>query len=315
MSRPPSGTVGAVLAQGPLEPGLRWFHTLHPVTQTILVGVVTFVVAWLVVRLALAGTNAALRRSSRIDETLRAFLGSVLAVLGWVLIVMATLVGFGVSPATVAGLLAAGAFIIGFALKDTLGNLAAGVVILMNKPYRVGEAVQLKGHDGTVIRLGVAITELKTWDGRHVSVPNGTVLSDAILNWTRNPTRRIDIRVGVAYDDDIGLAVRTMQKTMEEHPLVLKDPAPFIMVDGLGDSSVNIVARPWLNISDLGKGISELHQAAKRELEAVGCTIPFPQRDIHIIPTGGGQNGGRSPRDDGGREGRRVLEEKTEAPS
>lgn len=309
MTLPP--LAATVIAQ--LDGALDHFRGLDPWVQTLVVGVVTFVVAYLVVKVASRLIDLGMQRSKRLDPTLRVFLGSVITVLGWVLIVMATLVGFGVSPATVAGLLAAGAFIIGFALKDTLGNLAAGVVILLNKPYRVGEAVQLKGHDGTVIRLGVAMTELKTWDGRHVSVPNGAVLSDAILNWTRNPTRRIDVRVGVSYDDDLDVAVRTVQKVMDEHELVLKDPAPFIMVEGLGESSVDIVARPWLEIANLGKGISQLNQAVKEAVEAAGCTIPFPQRDIHVIPSGGTNGGDGGPRDGG--DSRRALETAAETPT
>lgn len=289
-----------------------WFDSLHPLVQTVVVGVFTFAVVYVIVKVATTGIAAGMKRSKRMDETLRVFLASVLGILGWIVVVMATLIGFGVSPAAVAGLLAAGAFIIGFALKDTLGNLAAGVVILMNKPYRVGEAVQLKGHDGTVIRLGVAMTELKTWDGRHVAVPNGAVLTDAILNWTRNPTRRLDIRVGVSYEDDLDVAVRAVRAAMEDHPNVLKDPAPFIMIEGLGDSSVDIVARPWVELANIGTGISELHQAVKEAVEAAGCTIPFPQRDIHVVPMAGAANGGGPSDGDGGARFERTLEEGAE---
>lgn len=309
MALPPVAATVIIQMDGVLD----HYRGLDPWVQTLVVGIASFLVAFVVVKVASALIDLAMRRSKWLDHTLRVFLGSVLTVLGWVLIIMATLVGFGVSPATVAGLLAAGAFIIGFALKDTLGNLAAGVVILLNKPYRVGEAVQLKGHDGTVVRLGVAMTELKTWDGRHVSVPNGAVLSDAILNWTRNPTRRIDVRVGVSYDDDLDVAVRTVQKVMDEHELVLKDPAPFIMVEGLGDSSVNIVARPWLDIADLGKGISQLNQAVKEAVEAAGCTIPFPQREIHVIPSGGTKRGDGGPSDGG--DAPRALDRAAETPT
>lgn len=269
-----------------------YYYGLPTAARYVVRGLLFGLAAWLVVSVVRVGVMGRIRSWRRIDATLGTFLYNSFVAAGWVVIIVAALLGFGVPGTTLGGLLAVGGFVVGFALKDTLGNLAAGVVLLLNAPYRIGEGVQVKGHDGTVTNLGIAMTTIKTWDGRMVTVPNGAVLGDAILNHTRNPIRRAEIAAGVSYEDDIDTAIRTAMGVLDAHPEVLKDPAPQVLVLGMGESSIDLSVRGWVNTADFVRVWADLNHKVKVALEGAGLSIPFPQRDIHIIPSGNGNGRG-----------------------
>lgn len=262
---------------------LETYQGLHPLTQQLITVTLVFVVSALVAVVARALIIKAIEREKHIDATLTGFLRTLVTSLAILFVVLATLIAIGVPATALAGLLAAIGLVLGFALKDTLGNLAAGVVLLVNRPYNVGEVVSIKGHDGTVTDLGLSMTRLKTFDGRFVTVPNGAVITDSILNWTRNPTRRVNVDVDVAYEDDLDGAVQTALETAQRHPKGLPEPAPDVIVTDLGDDGVTLMVRVWVATTDWLSTWSELRKQLKLDLEAAGYTIPFPQRDVHMI--------------------------------
>ncbi len=270
---------------------LSFYAGLDPTLQMLVKAFAFVVVAYIVVGIAKRLLFRAMARTPSIDRTLAAFFRGVLGGIGWIIIVLAFLTGLGVDPVALVGTLAIGGFILAFALKDTLGNLAAGVMLLVYRPFNVGEGVKVKGHEGTVVDLGIALTRLKTWDGLLVSIPNGAILGDSILNYTRNGIRRIEVNVGVDYGDNIDSAVQAALSAASDSR-VLTDPAPQVVLTGLGESSVDLQLRAWANVTDFGATKSDLIKQVKLKVEASGCSIPFPQRDLHMIPAAGAGNGG-----------------------
>jgi small conductance mechanosensitive channel len=248
----------------------------------IVVGAAVGVVGWLVKRAVIVGS----RRSKYIDSTLQAFLDSLLNIAIVLFVVIAVLLAAGIPAATLGGLLAGIGIVVGLAMQHTLGNLAAGVLLLVNRPYNVGDAVDIKGHGGVVVDLGVAMTRLRTFDGRYLSVPNGEVIKDAILNHSRNPTRRVTVEVDVAYEDDLDVALRTIMATLAAHPDVLPEPRPEVQVMALAADGVTLNARAWVPTARFGIAASDLRSLVKHDLEAAGLSIPFPQRDVHLHPAG-----------------------------
>lgn len=263
---------------------LEAYAGLHPLTQRLVTVVLVFIVAVIVAWIARGLINKGMEKNRHIDHTLTNFLKTIVTTLAVLFVGFAVLLAAGVPPTALAGLFAAIGLVLGFALKDSLGNLAAGVILLINRPYNVHEVVTVQGHEGTVTDLGVAMTRIKTFDGRYVTVPNGAVLGDAILNWSRNPTRRVNVDVDVAYENDLQGAIQTALETTMRHPKGLPDPAPDILVSDLGDNGISLTARLWVKNDDWLTTWSDLRRQLKIDLEAAGYTIPFPQRDVHMIP-------------------------------
>ena len=180
-------------------------------------------------------------------------------------------------------ILATAGLAVGLALQGTLSNVAAGVMLLIFRPFKVGDVVNAGGAPvGTVEAIGLFTTTINTPDNVHIVVPNSSIYGGTIQNYSHNPNRRVDLVVGISYDDDIGVAIRTVQQLLEEEPRVLKDPAYQVAVSELGDSSVNLVVRPWCAAGDYWAVRFDLTRALKERLEAAGCTIPYPQRDVHM---------------------------------
>jgi len=217
------------------------------------------------------------------DVTLSKFLTSLVFYLVMLLAGVAALSMVGIQMASVLTLLATAGLAVGLALQGTLSNVAAGVMLLIFRPFKVGDVVTAGGAPvGTVEAIGLFSTALNTPDNVHIVVPNSSIYSSTIQNFSRNGRRRIDMVVGISYDDDIGVAIRTVQELLDGEPRVLKDPAYQVAVSELGDSSVNLVVRPWCAASDYWAVRFDLTRALKERLEAAGCTIPYPQRDVHM---------------------------------
>lgn len=178
--------------------------------------------------------------------------------------------------------LGAAGFIIGFALQGTLSNFAAGIMILLYRPYDIGDFVQIAGVSGTVKAMSLVSTTLATPDNQVVVVPNGSIWGDVITNVTGNATRRVDLVFGIGYDDDTEKAKAILADVVGRHEKVLAEPAPVIQVHELADSSVNLVCRPWVATSDYWSVYWDLTHAVKRAFDEADVTIPFPQRDLHV---------------------------------
>jgi len=174
-------------------------------------------------------------------------------------------------------------FVVGFALQDTLGNFAAGIMILLYRPFDVGDLIEGAGTLGTVVDLTLVSTTLNTLDNQKVIIPNNAIWGGTITNVTARKTRRVDLVVGIGYGDDIEKARAAILNVLENQDLVLADPAPDVAVMGLGESSVDLRVRPWCNTADYWQVASDTLMLVKQRLDKEGITIPFPQRDLHMI--------------------------------
>jgi len=232
-----------------------------------------------------SGIQKGLRKRS-VDETLIPFLANLTYYLSVAFVVIAVLGLFGVQVASLVAILGAAAFAVGLALQGTLANFASGVMLLVFRPFRVGDFVDVGGTAGSVQEISVFVTRLNTPDNVHVIVPNAAVWGQTIRNFATNDTRRNDWVVGVSYSDDLDKTLEVINRVLAADDRVLKDPAPTVAVSEMADSSVNIVVRPWCTKGDYWALRFDLTKALKVELEAAGCSIPFPQRDIHVVSGG-----------------------------
>ena len=222
-------------------------------------------------------------RLPQADATVSRFLASISRYLVLIVVLIAVLAQFGVQTASILAVLGTAGLAIGLALQGTLSNIAAGVMLLFLRPIKVGEYVDAGGIAGTVDEVGLFSTQLTTFDGVYIQVPNGQIWNSAIKNYSRLPTRRVDVPVGVSYGDDIEKALGVLLSHLQNEPRVLAEPAPEVMVLALADSSVNLNMRCWTNASDYWALRFDLTKAAKELVEGAGCTIPYPQRDVHVI--------------------------------
>lgn len=217
------------------------------------------------------------------DPTLVPFLANLvfIALMTFVLISAAGLVGIPIS--SFVAVIGAAGLAVALAFQGTLSNFSSGVMLLTFRPFKVGDFVEAGGVTGVVQEIGVFVTTINTLDNVRITVPNTTISGDTIKNYSANPTRRIDLVMGVGYGDDLNVAIRTIQEVLSEESRILPEPAPQVAVSELGDSSVNIVVRPWVNGADYWPTRFDLTKELKERLEAAGCEIPFPQRDVHIF--------------------------------
>ena len=174
-------------------------------------------------------------------------------------------------------------FILGFALQDTLSNLAAGFMIAITKPFKKGDFVEISGDSGSVDNVGISITTMTTVDNKKIIIPNSKVYGNPMINYTALNTRMIDMKVGISYSDDMGKAMAVAMDVLTKNKKVLKDPTPNVAVANLGDSSVDILIRPWVNTSDYWAVKWELIKQIKEAFDKNRISIPFPQRDIHLF--------------------------------
>ncbi|MED5579547.1 MAG: mechanosensitive ion channel domain-containing protein [Nitrospinota bacterium] len=225
-----------------------------------------------------------MERVPGLDPTLKPLVLNILRYSIYVFVVAAVLAQFGVQTASIITVLGAAGLAIGLALQGTLSNIASGVMLILLSPLKVGEYIDAEGVAGTVVEIGLFSTNLKTFDGIFVSVPNSTLWSSTIKNYSRFPTRRIDSVVGISYEDDVDKAIAMLLEVLESEPRILSNPSPKVLVDELADSSVNLNMRGWVVSKDYWDVSFDLKRESKLKLESNGFTIPFPQRDIHLYP-------------------------------
>lgn len=197
-------------------------------------------------------------------------------------VVIMALGQLGVQTTSLIAVMGAAGLAIGLALKDSLSNFASGVMLVMFRPFKLGDVVEVAGKTGKVQEIRIFSTIINTPDQKEMIVPNGLITSDVITNFTAQKTRRVDLIIGVSYDDDIKQAKSIIHETITAHDLVLNDPAPTIMVMELADSSINFAVRPWCNTEDYWTVYGDLLEQLKYNLEAGGCSFPYPQTDVHL---------------------------------
>lgn len=219
----------------------------------------------------------------KVDAALVPFLSSLVYYLTLTVVLIAVLSLFGIETTSLVAVVGAAGLAIGLALQGTLSNFSAGAMLLFFRPIHIGDWVEVAGVAGAVQEIGIFTTTLHTGDNIKIIVPNTSVYGNIIKNYSANATRRIDLVMGISYGDDIGVALDAIKRIVQADARVLADPAPTIEVAELGDSSVNIVVRPWVPGSEYWPARFALTRALKEGLEAAGCSIPFPQRDVHVI--------------------------------
>lgn len=218
----------------------------------------------------------------RVEHTLAGFLRNVTYAVMMVVVLIAALQKIGVPTTSVLAIVGAAGLAVGLALKDSLSNIASGVMLIVLRPFRDGDTVQAAGLEGTVEEVRIFQTRLRTADNRLIVLPNSMITTSPIINFTAKPQRRIDIAVGVGYGDDLKRAREILLKLAADNPRVLDTPAPAVQVTQLAESSVNLLLSAWTRTSDYGDVKSELTEAVRTELVGNGLNIPYPQRDLHV---------------------------------
>lgn len=252
--------------------------------------VVGALVVLMIGRVLAGWTRATVRKllnRGSVDSTLVPFLSNMVYYLMMAFVVIAVLGLFGIPTASVIAVLGAAGLAVGLALQGTLGNFAAGVMLLLFRPFRVGDSVEVAGTKGGVQEISIFNTVLNSPDNVRITVPNGMVFGQTIKNYSSNETRRVDLVFSIGYGDDIGKAMQIIHNAINSDARVLKDPAPVVAVNELADSSVNLVVRPWVRKENYGALRWDLIRRLKEDLEAGGCSIPFPQRDVHLYRESG----------------------------
>ena len=261
--------------------GIDWLQLLETWGLKLLAAAVIFLVGrWLARRLS-AGLERVLARA-HVDATLSGFLRRVSYAVMLVLVIITALSAIGVPTTSMFALLGAAGLAVGLALKDSLSNIASGVMLIVLRPFRVGDHVIAAGQEGVVLEVRVFQTRLRTFDQRVIILPNSEVTTAPIINYSSLPTRRIEIAVGVGYDDDLKEARELLLKIAHEDKRVLDDPEPSVQVTNLGESSVELKLFAHVRNDDFGDTKSSLTEAIRVRLIEHGLSIPYPQRDLHV---------------------------------
>ena len=228
-----------------------------------------------------------LMTKGKVEHTLITFTSNMTYIGLLVFIVIAALGQLGIQTTSFIAILGAAGLAVGLALQGSLSNFAAGFLLIIFRPFKVGDLIEAAGVFGVVEAIQIFTTQLKTADNKTVIIPNAKLTDDNIVNWTVKGTRRVDMVVGIGYDDDIDKARSLMADLIAEDSRILKTPAPQISVSELADSSVNFVVRPWVKVEDYWGVHFDLTEKIKKAFDANGVSIPFPQRDIHVYQHGG----------------------------
>lgn len=240
---------------------------------------------WLA-RILSTALERALARAN-VDPMLRSFLRNIAYFAGVIVVGVAALTQLGVPPASLIAVLGAAGLAIGLALKDSLANFASGVMLILLRPFRAGDFVQIAGLEGEIEQVRVFQTQMRTIDNRVIVLPNSQITTAPIINFTARPRRRIDLTIGIDYEDDLQQAKALLLSVAGANPRVLSDPASDVLVGALAESSVNLVLRVWVSTPDVLIAKSELLESIHLELRRNGMSIPFPQRDLNVYHHGG----------------------------
>lgn len=249
-----------------------------------LAAVLILVAGWIIAGSVSAWTRRMLDRSHHIDATLKPITVSLVRYTILIVTVIAVLNRFGVQTTSLIAVIGAAGLAVGLALQGTLSNVAAGAMLLMLRPFRTGDYVEVNGQGGTVREIGLFTTTLTSPDLIYISIPNSQIFNGTIVNYSREPNRRINFTVGIDYADEIDKAQAIVLDVLRNDPRVLKDPAPMVPVGALGASSVDLIVRCWVPNSEYWNVFFDLQKGVKLALDAGGITIPFPQRVVTMRP-------------------------------
>jgi small conductance mechanosensitive channel len=262
-----------------LETITYWVSTY---TLKLLAAILIFIIGKWISR-KISDLIGKLFEKNKIDTTLVGFLENIIYYTLLIVVLIAAAGQLGINTTSFLTIVGAAGLAVGLALKDSLSNFASGVMLIMFRPFHVGDLVNAGGVLGKVDKITVFNTMLNTLDNQRVIVPNSLITTSVITNVNANPTRRVDLVMGISYDDDIPKAKEILNRIVKEEKLVLSDPAPKIAVSELGDSSVNFVVRPWVKPDDYWDVYFGLTEKIKIAFDNAGICIPYPQRDVHLF--------------------------------
>ncbi len=265
--------------EGLTEKLTEWAYYYGP---KVLAALAIFIIGRIVVGI-ITGVVRRMMRKGGMDETLTKFVGSLTKFALLTIVLIAALGALGIQTASFIAILGAAGLAVGLALQGSLSNFAAGVLVIVFRPFKAGDFIEAGGVKGTVVEVQVFNTVLKTPDNRKVIIPNNAITASNITNFSAHATRRVDMTFGIGYGDDIKKAKETLDALVAEDSRILKDPAPMVAVSELADSSVNFVVRPWVKREDYWGVFSGFQEKVKTAFDAQGISIPFPQTDVHLF--------------------------------
>lgn len=248
---------------------------------SFILAILTLIIGLWIVNRIVSGINLALEKGG-MDATLQKFLGSLLSIGLKALLLISVAGMIGIETTSFIAVLGAAGLAVGLALQGSLANFAGGVLILLFRPYKVGDFIETNGYAATVRTIGIFNTTMTTVDNKTVIIPNGSISNSPLINFSTQPTRRVDAFFGISYDDDLKQAKQILQDLIDADERVLKDPAPQLFISSLGDNSVNIGTRTWVDAANYFPVLWDLTENAKLKFDEAGITIPYPQRDVHV---------------------------------
>jgi small conductance mechanosensitive channel len=249
--------------------------------KNIAVALAIFYIGRFVVRMVTKMLRRGMQKQD-VDKTLETFVCNLISSILMAFVIIAAISQVGVQTTSLIALVGAAGLAVGLALQGSLSNFASGVLIVLFRPYKVGDFIEAAGIAGSVEEVQILSTVLKTGDNKRVIVPNSQIMDSIITNYSANDKRRVDMVVGVSYEDNLDTVRKTLEELVAADERILKDPACTIAVSELGDSSVNFVLRPWVATADYWGVKFDLTEAIKKRFDEVGISFPFPQQDVHL---------------------------------
>lgn len=264
-----------------LDPQMLWADYILPWGTQITIALLIFIVGKIVVGL-ISSALIKMMEKAKLDSMLVKFLSGIIRNVLFLLVIVFALSQLGVDTTSLVALLGAAGLAVGLALKDSLSNFSAGVMLILFRPFKVGDVVEVSGIIGSVDEITVFSTRLKSPDNKVITVPNANVFGNTMTNYSEMSTRRVDLVFGIGYGSDLLKAKAILEEMVASDERVLKDPAPVVKVHELADSSVNFVCRPWVNSADYWNVYWDMHEKVKLRFDEEGIEIPFPQMDVHM---------------------------------
>lgn len=254
---------------------------LIPWSINIALALVIFFIGRIVVKIIVSVSMKLMQRAN-MDETLVNFISSIIKGILMLFVIVAAIDQLGVNTTSLIAIVGAAGLAIGLALQGSLQNFAAGVMLILFRPFKSGDYIEAGGTSGVVEHISIFSTMLNTPDNKVIIIPNGEIYNGTITNYSANPIRRVDMVFGIGYDDDMRKARDTIQEILNADTRILKDPGPQIAVSELADSSVNFVVRPWVNSADYWSVKFDITENVKLKFDEQGISIPYPQMDVHM---------------------------------
>lgn len=279
-----SEAVGNVVG-GATSTASEWITTVQELLAKFGLKIIAAIAIFIIGRWAAKLLKNVLQKTlecAKVDHALVGFTCSLVHAGLMIFVILAALGQVGVETTSFIAVLGAAGLAVGLALQGSLSNFAAGVLILIFRPFKVGDFVEGGGATGVIKEIHIFTTTMNTPDNKRVIIPNSKMMGDNIINYSAEGTRRLDLVACISYSDDIDKAKAAMMDVVKNNSLVLAEPAPLVGVLAMNDSSIDLAVRPWVNVPDYWPAFFALNEAIKKRLEAEGCTIPFPQRDVHI---------------------------------